>query len=289
MGSSLACQRDYEFKYKATGRWHQLDCALVGTCIAPSSLSGSAKSRSGNNNLRGIIADGNSMYTYCRDNGAKVSLYKFAIPQPPASEVRRDVENFCKNGSNNKLLYMTGHGDTDGDIPLQGSYIQVHHILEWLAEANFAGHITIMVDACYSGMWAKRVGKYIHKGSREKTETIYQPLRRAAQNSGQKTFINIRASSLSGETSADTSDGGKYTQSVLAGLRREHAWTSQDGRGWGTKVLTERPPDENTCVFGTSRSEPQTDLVCDYVIHPDGKTTVHFPGSRRDYLTSILN
>jgi len=139
--------------------------------------------------------------------------------------------------------------------------------------------------ACGRNGWASTFTREVEK----KTETIYQPLRRAAQNSGQKTFINIRASSLSGETSADTSDGGKYTQSVLAGLRREHAWTSQDGRGWGTKVLTERPPDENTCVFGTSRSEPQTDLVCDYVIHPDGKTTVHFPGSRRDYLTSILN
>lgn len=289
MGATVATllpSRDFDFKYKATGRWDQLDCALVGTCIMPSKLSGSAKARSnGSNNLSGVVSDGNNMYAYCRDNGATISLFSFQIPQPAASDMRNSIKAFLQNGSNNKLLYISGHGDSDGDIPLgDGDYIQVHHVLEWLAEVRFAGHITIVVDACYSGMWVKRIKKYIDQPSRERVDEIYHPLANAAQACGAKTFINVRASSLSNETSRDSSTGGRYTNAVLNGLRKECHWTSQDGRGWGTKVLTERAPDSNSVVFSTSKTEVQTDLSCDFVIKPDRSTVSHYPSDRAEYV-----
>lgn len=283
-GRAFTAGKDFDFKYKATDRFDQMECCLIGSCIAPSSLTGTGKARSaGNNNLRGIIADSGNVYTYFLHNGAKIVCMDFNVPATPSGEINDKVKQFLQRSGNNKLLYFTGHGDSDGDICLDGGYIQVHHVFQWLAEANFSGVLTIVVDACYSGKWAKRAYNYIN-GQRDYADTIYHRLADAAERAGKKTYINLRCSSLGNETSLDSNQGGRYTQELTWCLRREWRWTSQDGAGWGTKVLTERKPNEQDCFWTVSESEAQTDVVLDLVIKPDRSTFAYYPSSRAPYV-----
>lgn len=285
---SVVEAKDFSFKYRATtdGKYQQLDAALVGTCIAVSKLSGSAKARLGaTDNLAGVTQDGANMYRYLLNNGASVGLYQFQVPSPSGAEIKSKVRDFLKKPGNNKLLYISGHGDSDGDLVVgEGEYLSPTLCMTWLAEARFAGHITFVIDACYAGMWAERVSKMIHKGDRD--SSIYGPLRDGAKRRGQKTYINLRLSCLRTETSRDTNNGGRYTCHGINQLRREWKVTPQDGNGWGTKVMVQRKPKDSDCVFGISKDEPQTDLIVDFVIEPDGKTNGHWPSNRSKYLAN---
>merc|ERR1712039_137688 len=143
---------------------------------------------------------------------------------------------------------------------------------------EFHGHITILVDACYSGMWAKRLIKRINEGN------MGGMCRASHRNRGFKSFINLRLSSLSTETSRDTPSGGSYTSGCLQALRQEWHWTPQQiGQGWGTKVFVDRAPDGKSVLWTTEKSEPQTDIAVDFVCL-DGKWKWHYPTSRGEYL-----
>lgn len=284
---SIFC-RDYDFKYKANSDgWPQLDVALIGSCIAPSRLTGNAKARSGGvNNLRGITQDGAQMYKYFIDNGANISLYEFSIPAQPPSLIRDRVEAFIKTPGDNKFLYFSGHGDTDGDIQLgpcrngEGEpwYVGPSDVFKWMSEAEFGGHITIMVDACHAGKWSHRFFEMMDAGE------LAGIVSKSHKRSPCKTFINLRLSSLSKETSSDTQYGGSYTRGCLNALRKEWSWTpNQKGSGWGTKVFVNRAPDGKSVLWGTKQSDAQTDIAVDFVIL-DGRFTWHYPQDRRDYL-----
>lgn len=65
-----------------------------------------------------------------------------------------------------------------------------------------------------------------------------------------------------------------------------------DLAGWNWlrhQGLTERAPRDDDCVWGIKTSAPQSDLVIDFVIHPDGTTKAHFPSNRKKYIQSALN
>ena len=63
--------------------------------------------------------------------------------------------------------------------------------LTWLSEADFAGHITVILDSCYSGMWART---FITRMTG--SDKCLTGLQKAAQQRGSKTYINLRLSSL---------------------------------------------------------------------------------------------
>lgn len=282
MGGGIQ-SKDFPTKYCRTGKtgWQQLQVGAFGTCIGTSRLPGSTRARSGgSNNLSGITQDGANVYRYFIDNGAKVVNYEFAVPARPAAEIRTKVKEFLVRPGNNKFLYLSGHGDKDGDLALgeADEYLQVSHVFDWLNEAEFDGHITIMVDACYSGQWAKRLIARIDE------KNMGGMSRQSRNNSGYKTFINLRLSSLANEESGDTRSGGSYTLGCLEALRKEWDWTpGQTGDGWGTKVLVNRKPDDKSVLWSTSKSEDQTDIAVDFVCL-NGKWTWYFPSSRDDYL-----
>lgn len=270
---------DYKFKYRKTSDgWDQLDVALVGTCVSPGIVQHEATARSGGlNNLRGITQDGAKMYKYFYDNGANVSVYIFAIPPRPAEEVMSAIEQFLKRPGNNKFLFLTGHGNKKGDLVLdEGVHLTARQVFMWLSEANFHGHITILVDACYAGQWAKT----FHSLCKEKSPLV-KTLTKCTRG---KTFINFRLSSLASECSRDSAEGGMYTLAILNSLRREHSLTKELGHGWGTKVLVQRPPDQNTVVWGIKKTEPQTDIAADFVICDDGTVKLHRPSDRAKYI-----
>jgi len=295
-GRALTVGEDSHCKYQGTDRFDVMQCCLIGSCISPSRLTGTAKARAGgSNNLQGIVADGQNMYRYLQDNGAEIACLDFNVPATPAKILNGKVKSFLQSPGNNKLLYLTGHGNTAGDICVEGGHICVYSVFGWLGESGFCGHLTIVVDACYSGNWAKKAHKYIHSPCRStinKAEAgsrvdlkINTALLSAAERARQKTYINLRCSSLSSECSRDSNDGGVYTKEFIWCLRREGDWVSQTGPGWGTRVLTERRPNEQDCFWTTSTSEAQTDVTLDLVIHPDGcTTTAHYPESRAKYV-----
>lgn len=167
------------------------------------------------------------MYQYLRNNG---SLYQFQVPAPSGDDIKSKIRAFLQKRGNNKLLYMSGHGDRDGDLVVgEGSYLSPWEVFASLAKAQFAGVITFVIDACFAGMWVQKVSNMIHKGSRD--PEIFPPLRDAAIRRGRKTYVNLRLSSLMHEESRDSNSGGLYTNNVLSFLRKEWKWTSQDGTG----------------------------------------------------------
>lgn len=275
--------KDFDRKYVSTmNGWCQLEVGAFGTCIAPSRLPGSAKARSGgSNNLRGITQDGANVYQYFVEHGARIANYEFTVPARPADEVREKVKQFVMSSGNNKFLYLSGHGDPWGDLVLgegESDWLQVSHVFDWLNEAEFLGHITIMVDACHSGKWANRLKARINSGNMEGM------CRASRRNRGFKTFVNLRLSSLSSETSGDTRSGGSYTLGCLDALRKEWHWTpGYVGEGWGTKIFVTRKPDGKTVLWGTGESEPQTDIAVDFVCS-DGQWVWSYPKNREPYI-----
>jgi hypothetical protein len=283
-------QKDFPRKYKPcdfNGRhWDQLSCGLFGSCIKASAATSGMKARSGNNGLSGIVADGNNTYKYFLANGALVSTYEFTIPPQPGTELKRKVKDFLQQPGNNKLLYLSGHGDKNGCWSANDVSLSPFEIFGWLSDAGFCGQFTLFVDACYSGKIAKRF-----KSAVEGNSESSQPLRGielAAFEQGRKTYINLRLSSLSNETSADAgpSMGGSYSHGYLRRLRLEHVWTREYvGDGWGTKIMVARPPDDSDTVWSTSNQEAQTDLIADFVFDPSSRGwTWHFPKKLKDYL-----
>lgn len=304
-GTAAIAPADSPSKYAGDGDFSRMKVGLVGTCISPALLVGTAKKRSGSNeNLSGIVEDGRNMYSYFRANGAEVQLYSFTIPSPPAEELKRNIKKFLQAPGNMKTLYLSGHGNEAGDLVLgYKEYLSAHECLLWLAESNFGGMITFIVDACHSGKWAQNVSELIHLRSREGWEDVYWPLRRAIEGKGTKTMINCRMSSLAHETSGDGGPGvgGCYTSNLLWYLRREWRWskeaagshmmpklTWQPKAGWGTKGLFKHVPSDNDTVFGISLRDPQSDVIFDVTMTDDGKTQAYFPENRRKYIQHSL-
>lgn len=282
-------ERDDGNKYRATGEWHQLSAALIGTCISQGRPAPAARfvARSSTiNNLQGVVSDVSNMWHYLLDNGARVARKHDPVPSEAGDVVKRKIRDFIlEDVSNNKLLYLSGHGDRRGDYCLGDgdAGLSASDVFRWLAEAKFAGAFTIVVDTCYAGKWAENVSKLIHESE------IVGPLADAARARGGSTFIFLRLSSLTGQKSRDSDTGGVYTKGLLTELRREWKYTDQDGRGWGTKVLTAI---RARCVFGItgsstlSSTDRQTDIIIDFVINPDGTTRTNYPPDRVTYLTN---
>lgn len=303
LGRDLPMPKDFPTKYAGSGAFDQMSVALVGTCISPSLLSGTAKQRSGSDdNLEGIVEDGRNMYSYFRGNGARIALYSFSVPAPPPSQIKESIKEFLQSPGNVKVLYLSGHGDRDGDLVLgEGVYLSTKECLTWLAEARFGGMITFIIDACYSGMWAQNVSELIHKRTHSDAADVFYPLRDRAVEGGGKTMINCRLSSLPGETSRDGGSrrGGRYTTNLLWYLQREWRWSKEaaganaispafHNPGWGSKELFKHRPNNEDAVFSISKSEPQSDIIFDVVIKHDGSTAAYFPQDRKKYIMNAM-
>lgn len=277
--------KDYEFKYWATsdGSWQRLQVAVVGAALAHRLMPEGTRARYGGagegGNLKGILIDVCNVYDYFLSNGADVRLLRAGIPALPGDVVKQDVRDFLQGPGNAKVLFFSGHGSRAGSLCLDGGvHISPTEVVSWLNDTRFHGMLTLIIDSCYSGMWSKEFMKALRSGQR--TGNIFEE----AQQRGRKTYINLRLSCLSWELSADTRMGGKYTQGFLRILRQEHDWTSQVGKGWGTKVWTERGPDGNDLVWSTKKSEPQTDIAVDLVVNTDRTFKWSYPQDRRRYI-----
>ena len=187
------------FRYARTADWDQLNAAIVGSCVASGDISSEATKGAiprvgvkGRGGLKGIVCDCHNMYTYLINNGASVALKINSLPAPNGTQMRSKVHNFLRTPGNNKLLYLSGHGNDKGDFVMKNNaLLSAKEFLTWLSEAKFAGHITVILDSCYSGMWA-RTFIMLMTGS----DTCLKGLQEAAQQRGGKTYINLRLSSL---------------------------------------------------------------------------------------------
>lgn len=271
--------KDFQNKYKATDDgWNRLQVALVGTCISPGQLSGTARARSGNGyNLEGIAQDISNLYKYFLANGAKIELKEDAIPPTPATTIRNNVKRFLQSPGNAKFLYFSGHGDEDGNVILNDGTLNCADVMGWLSDVEFKGVITIMVDTCFAGKWKQNMDSFHNLGGCGACASLSLPSATFPPVPRGETFVNLRLSSLHTETSGDTPDGGEYTKEFVRALRKEHAWTLYRGSGWGTKVFVGREPDHKsivfnppTCTMVTKPTGHRRSDETEYVYHPNG-------------------
>jgi len=255
-------------KYKPCKGYDQLQVALVGTCIA-SELPPGARSRSGratrdDDDLAGIVADIHTMYAYFHDHGAAVKEMICNTHKVTDDEIKQTIKDFVQSEGNNKFLYLSGHGDKKGRFVCNGGYLDPVVLLDWLAEAHFVGQLTVMVDACYSGQWSRRLWRAVEEGR-------YDGMMDDAAAARCKTNINLLLSSLPFETSSDCGarTGGLYTSEWAK--RKEEEWrhaSPSAGPGWGTRVLRQDPA--RAAVFSCYEDEEQTDLPFNLIITVDG-------------------
>lgn len=234
---------------------------MIGTSISGEPAKYKAdgvKSRDGGGNLNGIVDDGFNVYKYFKSNGAKISLFYFTEPADGSACLRK-VHACLSAPGNNKLLYISGHGDNNGMLPVgDGQYLQLRDVLNAVAASPFQPKlmVTLVLDTCYSGMWAKQMRALVSRKD---------PVLSSFQRREFATFI-FRLSSLPHETSLDSVSGGMYTTALINNWRMEHSWTpNQVGEGWGTKMWHERNPNEKDALFSMSTSAPQTDIAMDFV------------------------
>jgi len=173
------------------------------------------------------------------------------------------------------------HGNRKKGLVLGSStYFSIEELVGILGKAKFNGCFTLVLDTCYAGEWARQLQAFVDTG-----DEVLERLRQAVGK--RSTYINFRLSSLPDEESRAGSEGSRYTCALVDRWRLEHVWVGHkkiDHDGWGTTRLTSKCPGTEETVWSIKKSEQQTDLPTDFVLHSDGNMSTHAPKDRQKFV-----
>lgn len=273
--------------------------AMAGSGACTSTMSDDDKSisyqsKAGSGGLKGLTKDVKNVVKHFGDGGAHVEWVYDEMWVSKGKELRSDAllgclrtflekKPTCCVEVSNKLIYYTGHGSESGHVSIgnnKGGF-NLDDIVDILTDIKYAGVLTIVIDSCFAGSWARNMRQRIRNSRlHEHLKGTSTPFR-----------LNLRMSSGKGQKSKDTQNGGVYTNAWLAKLDDEARYLAACGDyprirdtsspGWGNQC---NELNQEVTSLGTDQTDVNIDFCWHNPAHDDQGTWLWYYESDRESL-----